>query len=229
MYAFKREYYLKHHGILGQKWGQKNGPPYPLDSSKSTGKRLKKDKRNSSTEKKKSLFKKRNKENKLSKDQLNEIGRIIKKYADKNYDEYPASLYKDVENVIDGYNKNEYGDYVKSVKNTKTKIKFNGDNENLTEVRKIAKEVESKSEEIINDCAKLAADSIYNRGYLEEKKVSKENFINYLKKSTDSSIRVTGYEDEVIVTFNDNKYTYHYPSIEYSFKKKKSFGVSIDG
>lgn len=25
-------YYLAHHGILGQKWGQKNGPPYPLDA-----------------------------------------------------------------------------------------------------------------------------------------------------------------------------------------------------
>ena len=24
--------YLSHHGILGQKWGKKNGPPYPLDS-----------------------------------------------------------------------------------------------------------------------------------------------------------------------------------------------------
>lgn len=21
---------LRHHGILGQKWGKKNGPPYPL-------------------------------------------------------------------------------------------------------------------------------------------------------------------------------------------------------
>lgn len=26
--------YLVHHGILGQKWGKKNGPPYPLDFSK---------------------------------------------------------------------------------------------------------------------------------------------------------------------------------------------------
>lgn len=25
--------YLSHHGILGQKWGRKNGPPYPLDAS----------------------------------------------------------------------------------------------------------------------------------------------------------------------------------------------------
>lgn len=28
------ETYLVHHGILGQKWGKKNGPPYPLDYSK---------------------------------------------------------------------------------------------------------------------------------------------------------------------------------------------------
>lgn len=32
---------LFHHGILGQKWGKKNGPPYPLDEKVSTGKKLK--------------------------------------------------------------------------------------------------------------------------------------------------------------------------------------------
>lgn len=40
MYSRNAELY--HHGILDQKWGIQNGPPYPLDSSISTGKRLKK-------------------------------------------------------------------------------------------------------------------------------------------------------------------------------------------
>lgn len=34
--------YLAHHGIKGQKWDVKHGPPYPLRSSVSTGKTLKK-------------------------------------------------------------------------------------------------------------------------------------------------------------------------------------------
>lgn len=33
---------LEHFGILGMRWGQRNGPPYPLNSKISTGKRLKK-------------------------------------------------------------------------------------------------------------------------------------------------------------------------------------------
>ena len=30
-YELQREKDLSHHGILGQKWGKQNGPPYPLD------------------------------------------------------------------------------------------------------------------------------------------------------------------------------------------------------
>lgn len=33
--------YLMHHGIDGQRWGVRHGPPYPLDRSVSTGKKLK--------------------------------------------------------------------------------------------------------------------------------------------------------------------------------------------
>ena len=33
--------FLEHHGIIGMKWGHKNGPPYPLSSDISTGKKLK--------------------------------------------------------------------------------------------------------------------------------------------------------------------------------------------
>lgn len=35
----KIEEYLAHHGILGQKWGVKHGPPYPLDDK--TSKKIK--------------------------------------------------------------------------------------------------------------------------------------------------------------------------------------------
>lgn len=30
------QYYISHHGIEGQKWGVRNGPPYPLKESLST-------------------------------------------------------------------------------------------------------------------------------------------------------------------------------------------------
>lgn len=40
MYSRNAELY--HHGVKGQKWGVENGPPYPLSSDVSTGKRLKK-------------------------------------------------------------------------------------------------------------------------------------------------------------------------------------------
>lgn len=48
--------YFEHFGILGQKWGVKNGPPYPLGPDVSTGKKLKKEaKKIAKTEKKEAV------------------------------------------------------------------------------------------------------------------------------------------------------------------------------
>lgn len=67
--------YLEHHGILGQKWGKLNGPPYPLDRSISTGSRLK----TTTTKKKKSAL------NTDVKDLVNnyKINKIKKKQQDE--------------------------------------------------------------------------------------------------------------------------------------------------
>jgi len=42
MYEYWNIDWLAHHGILNQRWGHRNGPPYPLSSDVSTGQRLKK-------------------------------------------------------------------------------------------------------------------------------------------------------------------------------------------
>ena len=79
---------LYHFGILGQKWGKRHGPPYPLDSSVSTGKRLKKDKASN----------KENKKEKLSRKEKRRLAKLNNKKYWARYDKYnfetPQKAYK---------------------------------------------------------------------------------------------------------------------------------------
>lgn len=72
--------YIAHHGIIGQSWGHKNGPPYPLDSSKSTGSRLKNEG---------SVKKKKNK--KMTKEEVDKLlNKARKELGNRSYSNYLA-------------------------------------------------------------------------------------------------------------------------------------------
>lgn len=76
--------YLEHHGILGQKWGKRNGPPYPLDGSD-----------HSASEKKagwtKSLF---GGEKKNTQQQVKKLEQkaIKKEYKERGYRVFPGAI-----------------------------------------------------------------------------------------------------------------------------------------
>ena len=79
---------LYHHGILGQKWGKKNGPPYPLgasdhsDSEKKAGWR-KSLSSESKTSKKKSSHKQEQMSNKSSTKSKNSVQKTLKKFGNR--------------------------------------------------------------------------------------------------------------------------------------------------
>ena len=81
---------LEHHGIEGQRWGKKNGPPYPLDESDHSAAEKK-------AKKKKKSFLQKRKENKEAKNherskeaykKASEKAARFKKYASDSYEEY---------------------------------------------------------------------------------------------------------------------------------------------
>ena len=76
--------YLQHWGILGMKWGQRNGPPYPLGSSQMSWAERRAEKKDAKWARKRydKIYKKAYK---ASKNELNEVvselDRTVQKYA----------------------------------------------------------------------------------------------------------------------------------------------------
>jgi len=112
MESWREELYLAHHGILGQKHGVRNGPPYPLDASdhsaseKKAGWRKsisKEDKVKARSEKKKAkddekVSKYKEKEQRLLDRQYDRAITSYKSIADKKLDKYAKELQKDSPN-----------------------------------------------------------------------------------------------------------------------------------
>lgn len=96
MYSRNAELY--HHGILGMKWGVQNGPPYPLGSDVSTGKKLKNlFKKNDKTDFEKALNKNWHDAEKIVKEECNKsqkLKKIVKDYNSSEVFKFGTKLYE---------------------------------------------------------------------------------------------------------------------------------------
>lgn len=91
---------LEHHGIDGQKWGHRNGPPYPLDPNKDYSKE----------EKKKNKIKKKKKESKKEVVRKKRIKSKTKEEAIK------SGKPRDVEKFLDEMSNNEIRESIERIR-----------------------------------------------------------------------------------------------------------------
>lgn len=95
---FEHNLELAHHGIGGQRWGKRNGPPYPLDYND-----------HSAAEKKANKFK--NLDGSLNEKGIDHKEKYIKKATEKNnryYDKYKSKYEKKIEKNEGNTEKQEY-------------------------------------------------------------------------------------------------------------------------
>lgn len=79
--------YLMHHGILGMKWGHKNGPPYPLDAKDHSSSEKKAGWMKSLADKHKANVKKRKQKKALAKARVARAENLKKEAERKKYEE----------------------------------------------------------------------------------------------------------------------------------------------
>lgn len=94
---------LAHHGIKGQKWGVRNGPPYPLDKSSGSGK-IKKEQESKTLTISKSKFT----DYALNPEKAPDKARVFESALGYNLDNYDR-LIKDIEKHIDAHKMVEKG------------------------------------------------------------------------------------------------------------------------
>ena len=88
-YYYKSSSDLQHHGILGQKWGTRNGPPYPLgggDYSVTESKKIRRERR-----KKNSIYNKKHFDRVLKRDETTLTNLSYDKNRTKNVDMFYAA------------------------------------------------------------------------------------------------------------------------------------------
>ena len=115
--------YLEHHGILNQKWGRRNGPPYPLDKEDHSAAEKKTLSKSFSGKRHEEMYdRKTNSNAQLSEKEKNKISKKYQKLASKSQKEvvntsnyvkgYNQAVNKINNGLIDKYN----SDYEKKLK-----------------------------------------------------------------------------------------------------------------
>lgn len=143
--------FLAHHGIKGQKWGVKHGPPYPLDDAVSTGKSIREKKADDDSESKQKrvfLFGRKNEPSSKRNDQA-EIDAL--KNGSKYKDKFGRLTERGLKKFKPGPRGNETDEeYLKRI--TKYQDKDLDDSDVTKEAATAAVDNWNASEWILNNC-----------------------------------------------------------------------------
>lgn len=203
--------YLKHHGILGQKWHKRNGPPYPLDAAD-----------HSSSEKdagyKKSLNGGHNEEmydrdsKKAEKKEAKEHSKAVKKKAKEYQKEMNKLQEKEASYTNRAYEISKNYERINNKKlkdNTKRAEKWIKESKILEakyddivkENNKNRKEIDSLINKMLND-----SDVVYKTSEKEYSAYKDRNYVKDLNKKYGGKNRLNYHRDGHVDTMTGTKY-----------------------